>query len=223
MWVTNMKMCLWSREPFILGHQCPAGTVTYLFFSIQWPLISVTTEAANLPMGSSMPVFICFVCWAVWNWTLPVCEEVGRGGSKPSGDSALSVCACMFCVCLSGWHWFWGPWHQLMHTKVCVPLFKGSAVSFSHTIWGVVSAWLLDLKSSLQLGYTIPSILVSTLDGKQSFCILVIIFSAMLIKNTAVTCPKPECSLGFYFTLGSASFWGVCTVQLLYYSSIFFS
>lgn len=108
-----------GREAFILGVQCPAGTVTYLFFSIQWPLIPVTTEAAKLPMGSSMPVFICFVCWAVWNWTLPVCEEVGRGESKPSGDSALSVCACMFCVCLSMWHWLWGPWYSA-NTQQCL-------------------------------------------------------------------------------------------------------
>lgn len=42
---------------------------------------------------------------------------MGRGESKPSGDSALAVCACMLCVCDTDSE---TPDTQLIHINVCV-------------------------------------------------------------------------------------------------------
>lgn len=209
------------RQTFILGHQCPAGTVTYLFFSIQWPLIPVTTEAAKLPMGSSMPVFIS-LCAGQSGIELCLFGRSGQGREQSLWGLCPVGVSCMFCVCLRVWHCFSGPWHSAnTHQCLCACIQGPCSFFLLHNLWSCICV-AVGFKGQPSAG--LQHIQYSGVHFRwKIFVVLAIIFSTTLIKNTAVTCPKPKCSLGLYFTLGTASLWGVCTAySLLYYSSIFF-
>lgn len=146
-------------------------------------------------MGSSMPVFICFVYWAIWKWTLLVCEEASTIGSKLYRDCALSLwmCTCTLCMCLVCDTDSEATDTQLMHTYVCVHVIKGTAVSFSYTVWKVIICTAIGFKGQPSAGLQHTLIFWCPLCMEWAFLLslyLVIIFSATLIKNTAVTWPN---------------------------------
>lgn len=185
-------------------------------------MIPVTTEAAKLPMGSSMPVFIS-LCAGQSGIELCLFGRSGQGREQSLWGLCPVGVSCMFCVCLRVWHCFSGPWHSAnTHQCLCACIQGPCSFFLLHNLWSCICV-AVGFKGQPSAG--LQHIQYSGVHFRwKIFVVLAIIFSTTLIKNTAVTCPKPKCSLGLYFTLGTASLWGVCTAySLLYYSSIFFS